>query len=341
MDSPNSLTERGSVSCGTKGGEELEAQVRSRASAAVGRASRALAWRRTLPYLLIAPALLGTIFVHVIPIVWGVFISFRNLDIYTIANWRAAPFVGLANYLEALDLSDPDGVLFLRSVANVLYYGVVTITIGYVIGLAVALLLNQRFYGRTIVRGLVLLPYIMPDSVAYSVWRFIFQARVGIVNSFLMSLGLIKEPLVWLVGTRTMFSVMVASIWKGWPFASLLLLAGLQSVPRELLECASIDGANWWQRFRYVTWPHILPVTKTLLLLNILWNFNAYNQFKVMLGDDPGIYAEVPSTFVVRQAFDNLRYGMGAAMSVVLVLMMTVVAIIYLRTLKPGTSVED
>lgn len=324
-----------------KGGMKMEAPVRSLAGAAVQRVSRALTRRRPLPYLLIAPALLGTLLVHVIPIIWGVFISFRDLDIYTIANWRGAPFVGLGNYLEALDLADPDGVLFMRSIANVVYYGAVTITLGYVIGLGVALLLNQRFYGRTLVRGLVLLPYIMPDSVAYSVWRFIFQARVGIVNSFLMSLGLIKEPLVWLVGTKTMFAVMVASIWKGWPFACLLLLAGLQSVPRELLECASIDGANWWQRFRYVTWPHILPVTKTLILLNILWNFNAYNQFKVMLGDDPGIYAEVPSTFVVRQAFDNLRYGLGASMSVVLVLMMTVVAVIYLKTLKPGRSVED
>ncbi|MGE5572583.1 MAG: carbohydrate ABC transporter permease [Bacteroidota bacterium] len=319
----------------------MEAPVRPVAGAAGRKKARARLWRRPLPYLLIAPALLGTLLVHVIPIIWGVFISFRDLDIYTIANWRAAPFVGLGNYLQALNLADPDGVLFMRSVANVAYYGLVTITIGYVIGLGVALLLNQRFYGRTLVRGLVLLPYILPDSVAYSVWRFIFQARVGIVNSFLLSLGLIKEPLVWLVGTRTMFAVMVASIWKGWPFACLLLLAGLQSVPRELLECAAIDGANWWQRFRYVTWPHILPVTKTLILLSILWNFNAYNQFKVMLGDDPGVYAEVPSTFVVRQAFDNLRYGLGASMSVVLVLMMTVVAVIYLKTLKPGKSVED
>lgn len=294
-----------------------------------------------MPYLLITPALVGTLFVHVIPIIWGVFISFRDLDIYTLANWRAAPFIGLRNYFEALNLADPDGLLFMRSVANIVYYSAITITVGYIIGLGVALLLNQRFFGRTLVRGLVLLPYIMPDSVAYSVWRFIFQARVGIVNSFLMTLGLIKEPLVWLVGTRTMFAVMVASIWKGWPFACLLLLAGLQSVPQELLECAEIDGANWWQRFRYVTWPHILPVTKTLILLSILWNFNAYNQFRVMLGDDPGIYAEVPSTFIVREAFDSLRYGLGASMSVVLVAMMTVVAVIYLRALKPGKSVED
>lgn len=312
------------------------------ARGAAGHASaRAAAHRRWLPYWLIVPAFIGTLFVHVIPILWGVFISFRNLDIYTLANWRAAKFVGPRNFLEALDLSDPDGVLFLRSIANIIYYSVVTIAAGYVIGLAVALLLNQRFYGRTFVRGVVLLPYIMPDSVAYSVWRFIFQARVGIVNRFLMSLGLIGEPLVWLVGTRTMFAVMVASIWKGWPFASLLLLAGLQSVPQELLESAAIDGANLWQRFRWVTWPHILPVTKTLLLLSIMWNFNAYNQFRVMLGDDPGVYAEVPSTFVYREAFKSLRYGLGAAMSVVLVVIMTVVALVYLRTQKPGQSAEE
>ncbi len=309
----------------------------------VGRrhAAGAAAYKRLLPYWLVLPAFVGTLFVHVIPIIWGVFISFRNLDIYTLANWRAAPFVGLGNFIEALDLSDPDGILFVRSVLNIVYYSVVTITLGYLIGLGVALLLNQQFFGRTLVRGVVLLPYIMPDSVAYSVWRFIFQARVGIVNRFLMSLGLIKEPLIWLVGTRTMFSVMVASIWKGWPFASLLLLAGLQTVPQELLECAAIDGANWWQRFRYVVWPHLLPVTKTLLLLSIMWNFNAFNQFRVMLGDDPGVYAEVPSTFVLREAFESLRYGLGAAMSVLLVVLMTVIALVYIRTQKPGQSVEE
>ncbi len=317
--------------------------VQARSADRSARLTRPQVWpgQRRLPYLLLVPALTGTMFVHVVPIIWGVFISLRNLDIYTLANWRAAPFIGLGNFIEALDLSDPDGMLFVRSVLNIAYYSAVTITVGYVIGLGVALLLNQRFYGRTLVRGLVLLPYIMPDSVAYSVWRFIFQARVGIVNGVLMSLGVIKEPLVWLVGTRTMFAVMVASIWKGWPFGCLLLLAGLQSVPQELLEAAEIDGANRWQRFWHVTWPHILPVTKTLILLSILWNFNAYNQFRVMLGEDPGVYAEVPSTFIVREAFKNLRYGLGAAMSVVLVCVMTIVAVVYLRTLKPGKSVED
>jgi len=276
------------------------------------------------------PAIFGMLFVHFIPILWGIYISFLDLDLYTIASPWTAPFVGFGNYVQIFTSGMDVGTKFIRSLWNVIFFGIITVPAGYIIGLAVALLLNQKFVGRNLVRGLVLLPYITPDSVCYNVWRFIFQARIGLVNKILMDLNLIKEPLIWLVGERGIYAVMVASIWKGWPFASLILLAGLQSIPHELYEAARIDGANKWQQFINITFPMLLPISGTLLLLSSIWNFHAFNQFYVMLSSDPGAGADVPSTLILREAFSNLHYGLGSAMSTVLmaiIMIMTVISI--------------
>ena len=292
--------------------------------------------KNRIAYYLIIPALICMILVHILPMVWGFIISFTGLDLYTISDWSKAPFVGIGNYLEGLNVNSPTGGRFVRSLWNITYYGITVISIGYFIGLGVALLLNQKFIGRTIVRGLILLPYIIPDSVAYSIWRFMFQSRIGIVNKYLMSWGIISEAKVWLVGDKSIYAVMAASIWKGWPFTCLILLAGLQTIPNELYDAAKIDGASTWQQFRCITFPLLMPITSVLILLSILWNFNAFNQFYVMLGKDPGIAAEVPSTLILRAAFDSFHYGIGAAMSVVLMAIMLIFTILYIKKIRPG-----
>ena len=294
--------------------------------------------KNVVSYYLLIPALICMALVHILPMLWGVTISFTGLDIYTVTDWAKAPFVGISNYLEGLDANSPIGGRFLRSLWNITYYGIMVILLGYLIGLGVALVLNQSFLGRTFVRGIVLLPYIIPDSVVYSVWRFMFQARIGIVNKYLLDLGWISEPKIWLVGDRAIYAVMVASIWKGWPFTCLILLAGLQSVPFELHDAAKIDGASVWQRFRFITFPLLMPVTTVLLLLSVLWNFNAFNQFYVLLGRDPGIAADVPSTLILREAFESFHYGIGSAMSVVLMSIMLVFTIFYVKKIRPGEA---
>jgi len=285
--------------------------------------------RKKLAYALILPAVLAMVFVHIIPMVWGFLISFRGLNITYIMNWTAAPFVGLENYIDGFSQVTTIGRRFVRSLINVGYFGFLTILIGYFLGLGVALLLNKRFPGRTFVRGLILLPYITPDTVVYNFWRFIFQARIGILNEMLKSLGIIEKNIVWLVGSRSLYAVAVAAIWKGWPFGALILLAGLQTIPQEIYEAAKIDGASGWQRFKYITFPYIKPVTKTFIIMNILWNFNAFNQFYVMLGSDPGLAAEVPSTLIMRQAFNHFEYGLGSALSMILFGIMILITAIY------------
>ncbi|MFO7312170.1 MAG: sugar ABC transporter permease [Bacillota bacterium] len=290
---------------------------------------------RTGPaYLFILPAVSAMLLVHYIPMAGGILVAFKDINLFTVSRWYDAPWVGFANFVQGLDPGGFLGGRFWRALWNVSFFGAVTITAGYVIGMAVALLLNREFPGRTLVRGIILLPYITPDSVAYSVWRFIFQARIGLVNMWLMKLGIIDEPVIWLVGSNAIYAVMLAAIWKGWPFAALVLQAGLQTIPRELYESAMIDGASRWQRFRYITLPMLAPVTRILILVSILWNYNAFNQFYVMLGKDPGPAADVPSTLILRETFNTFNFGVGSAMSVVLMGVMLVLTMVYLRALR-------
>lgn len=285
-------------------------------------------------YLLILPAVLAMLFVHYIPMINGAIVSFKEINLFTVSRWLDAPWIGFANFVEGFDPQGRLGARFWRSLWNVTFFGAVTITAGYVIGMAVALLLNRPFPGRNVVRALILLPYITPDSVAYSVWRFIFQARIGLVNKWLLALGIIDEPELWLVGSKSIYAVMVASIWKGWPFAALILQAGLQTIPRELHEAAMIDGASSWQRFSNVTLPLLAPVTRSLVLLSILWNYNAFNQFHVMLGRDPGVAADVPSTLILRESFTSFNFGVGSAMSLALMAIMLLFTVVYMRALR-------
>ncbi len=296
--------------------------------------------KNKLAYYLLIPALICMFVVHVIPMIWGVTISFLNLDIHTIIDWSKAHFIGLANYINGLNPITTIGERFLRSLLNVTYYAIVVISLGYLIGLGVALVLNRNFKGRTVVRGLILLPYIIPDSVAYSVWRFMFQSRIGIVNKYLLAWGLIQRPAVWLIGNKAIYAVMIASIWKGWPFTCLILLAGLQSIPNELYEAARIDGASVWRQFKSITFPLLMPVTSVLLLLSTIWTFFAFNQFYVMLGTDPGFQADVPTTLILREAFNSFHYGIGSAMSVILMGIMAVFAIFYIKSIRPGEEMS-
>ncbi|HLV09348.1 MAG TPA: sugar ABC transporter permease [Halanaerobiales bacterium] len=284
---------------------------------------------KSIAYLFILPAVLAMIFVHILPMIWGIMISFRDLNLYTIGDWTQARFVGFDNYIKAFQ----DATIASRywlSVKNIVFFSAVTIIIGTIIALGVALLLNRKFPGRTLIRGIILVPFITPDSVVFNFWRFIFQNRIGILNEMLLRMGAIGERVMWLVGDNAMWSVIIAAIWKGWPFGALVFLAGLQTIPDNLYDAAKIDGASHWQCFRYITWAYIRPVLATLTMMNILWNFNAYNQFRVLFGEIQSRGTEVPATLIMTQAFSHFKYGLGSALSVIWMLVLLSITILYL-----------
>ena len=160
----------------------------------VGEAGAVSRWSKRqhrTAYWMILPAVVAMMLVHYIPMMWGFYISLHDVNLFTMADWMHAPFVGLRNFVDAFNPSTTTGARALRALLNITLYSAVTVSAGYLIGLAVALLLNQQFWGRTFVRGLILLPYITPDSVAYKVWTFIFQSRIGILNRYLLQWGLV------------------------------------------------------------------------------------------------------------------------------------------------------
>lgn len=292
--------------------------------------------RKALPYLLIAPAVLFELVVHIIPMIIGAVISLFKLTKYYLRNWAGAPFAGIGNYVQGVDPSKPAGSAFWSSFGVTLLYTVIVVAVAWAIGTVAAICLNIEFRGRRWLRALFLLPYALPLYVGVIVWRFMFQ-KDGAINTFLAdNLHLLSDKPFWLVGSNAFWAMVVTSIWRWWPFAFLIVLAGLQNIPNELYEAASIDGASAWRRFRSITLPQLKSVNLVLVLVLFLWNFNDFNVPFVLFGKTPPESADVLSVFIYSNAFDNWNFGLGSAMSVVMLAALMIVAGIYMWVLRRG-----
>ncbi len=305
-----------------------------RRAAAKPRLSLADRWRRNrVAWTFVAPAVLFLVAVHVIPTIAGLYLSFLNLNTFTFAELFRAPWVGLGNYRDVLfDELNPLHAGFTNAVGNTVYYTAWTVGLTLAGGMAIALLLNRDFPFRRTVRTLMLAPWVIPSFVVAILWQFMWISDTGIVNTVLVDhLHLLDDKPVWLLGPHSMWAIVIPSIWRALPFTMLIFLAGLQAVPNELYEAASIDGANAWQRFRYVTLPLLKPLIAIQLLFGVIYSVYQFAIPYVMLGTNPGPYADLLMTLVVRQAFTNNLFGYGAAISTLLMFaMLGWVAIWYL-----------
>jgi len=168
---------------------------------------------------------------------------------------------------------------------NSLTWTILVVFFQFLLGLGSALLLNKSFVGRTLLRGIVILPWVMPGVIAGMVWRLIYDPQLGLLNHYLQTLGIINQPLTWLSSpTMALYAVIFAAIWKGFPFSTIMYLAGLQGVPPELYEAAEIDGANERKKLFHVTLPCIKPVIMVTLLLTFIWTFNYFELVYTMTG---------------------------------------------------------
>lgn len=286
--------------------------------------------RRVAPYLLILPAIVLELLIHIVPMLVGVWMSFVGLTQFFIANWRNAPFAGLGNYRIALDFSSPIGTELLHAFEVSAGYTVLVLAISWSFGMSGALVLHRRFRGRGLFRMLFLVPYAMPIYAGIMTWSFMFQRSNGLVNHVLQSLGLTDGNTFWLLGDQAFWSMLVVNIWRTWPFAFLMLLAGLQNIPDEVYDAASVDGASVWQQIRYVTMPALRQVNLVLVLMLFLWTFNDFNTPFVLFGAQPPSSADLVSIHIYGASFINWNFGLGSAMSVVLLLFLLVVTGAYL-----------
>ncbi|HYH87630.1 MAG TPA: sugar ABC transporter permease [Solirubrobacteraceae bacterium] len=304
-----------------------------------GRARPRRPWwsKRRLPYLLIAPAVAFELLIHVIPLLSGVGISFLGLTQFFIRNWSAAPFVGFGNYRHALDFGGPIGSGLIHSFGITAAFTVIVVSLSWGMGMLGAQLVNFEFRGQRWFRTLFLIPYAMPVYVAVIAWSFLLDRENGALNTLLGDLHLIgDEPPFWLIGTNAFWSIVMTTAWRLWPFAFLMILAGLQNIPNELYEAAEVDGASPWRRFRHITLPLLRPVTGVLLIILFLWTFNEFNTAYVLFGPAPPKSADLLSLHIYVNSFVNLNFGLGSAMSVLLLLFLLVVTMVYIRVFRVG-----
>lgn len=293
--------------------------------------------REVMPYLLIAPAVLCELLVHFVPMVAGVVMSFYSLTLFTLHHWSSAPFAGLGNFRIAVNFNGPIGSALLHSFEVTVPYTLLVVGISWVIGMVGATGLNTEFKGRSWLRSALLVPYALPVYVAIIVWSFMLQRDNGVINTLLVrDFHVLHNPPFWLLGTTAFWSMVAAAVWRWFPFAFLILLAALQSIPGDLYEASAVDGASGWQQFRSVTLPSVRGANLVLVLVMFLWNFNDFNTPYVLYGNAPPSSADLLSLHIYIVSFESWNFGLGSAMSVLLMLFLFIVSMVYLRVLRRG-----
>ncbi|MBC8161925.1 MAG: ABC transporter permease subunit [Roseiflexaceae bacterium] len=261
-------------------------------------------WRVALPFVL------PLVVIMVVLILWP-FINAILLSFTTRSITRTEQFVGLRNY--ALLLNDSD---FLGSVANTVRFTFFSVAIKLVVGLAIASLLNSRIPFRNVLTGIMLLPWIVPEVVTAMAWRSIYDPIFGGLNPILLRLGLIDRQVAWLAEpSLAMPSVIAVNIWKGIPFFTMLLLAGLKAIDNEQYEAAEVDGASGYDRFRHITLPGLRYVIAVTVLLSTITTFNTFGLVYLMTGGGPGGATRLYSILAYEKAIIGLRFGPGAAVA--------------------------
>ncbi len=268
-------------------------------------------------WLLVLPALLLLVLVFAYPIVRAFWLSLFAKNLGT----QLQPvYSGLDNYLRMAF----DG-RFWETLKNTTLFTAVSVFLELVLGMGIALVLNQSFWGRGVVRTIAILPWALPTALIALAWAWIFNDQYGVWNDILQHLGLIHTGINWLGEPRlAMMVVIAADVWKTTPFISILLLAGLQSISADLYEAHAIDGANPWQSFRSITLPLLMPQILIALLFRFAQAFGIFDLVAVMTGGGPAGATETVSLYIYATVMRYLDFGYGAALVVVTFLLLVI-----------------
>lgn len=287
---------------------------------------------RKLAYLLVAPSLVCIGFVSLYPLFTGIYLSFTN---YSLLHFNVVRFIGLSNYRNLI-LNDSEAWGYLLFT---LMFTFGTTIFSYLLGLFIAHLTNIDFVGRSVSRALILLPWVIPPVVAANSFHWMLNDQTGIVNETLSALHLIKSPILFLATQPMARATSIAfSVWKSFPFMALVLLAGLQSIPMELYESASIDGAGTFVSFFRITLPMLGPVTKTSTILMTIWTFTNFENVYLLTKGGPVHATEVLSIYSYNTAFFRGALGYASSITVVMLVFMLVGSQLYMRFLKSEIS---
>lgn len=311
--------------------------------------------KQRIAYFFIAPAVIATFLLVFYPLVNGIYLSFTNADRFNTAkvvggNYTpptydlqcnidarndelVPPMSCLRNYI---NIFEDDRYYFWQVFGQTVIWTVANIIPHIAIGLGLALLLNRNIRGRAIYRVILILPWAVPSYISAFVWKFIYNGEYGFLNNFLVSIGIEKIP--WFSDANwAMFAVVVANTWLAVPFNMVTMLGGLQSIPGDLYEAAEVDGANWLQKFTGITLPMLRPVMMTVVLLGVIWTFNSFNVIFLVSEGNPSRSTEILATWAWRLGRDQEQYGIAAAYSVIILVLLLTFSFIYIRALRrPG-----
>jgi multiple sugar transport system permease protein len=291
-------------------------------------------WAHRSDYLYILPAFVVMLIVIAYPIYYTLELSFFNTP--PSLQLRDKEFVGIDNY--ALILRSD---VFWRVTANTFIWTLASTVFAFILGLGSALALNQEFIGRGVLRAILIIPWVISAVAASYIWKWIYHSDFGLIGAVLVGLGLADRPpnLIDSVGT-VLPSLIVVNVWREFPFAMIMLTAGLQTVPDQLLRAAKVDGANAWQRFWHVTFPHLQGVSTVTILLLAVSNFNSFIIPWIMTGGGPSNASHIWITHIYELAFGRQRWGIASAYSVLLFLILMTLGYFYVRALSGSEKKE-
>jgi multiple sugar transport system permease protein len=278
------------------------------------------AWLLMLPLLAVMVAVIGW------PLADTIHLSFTDARLVG----TSGDFVGLANYQKALG-----GAPFRNALVTTAVFALISVGLEMVLGVLAALLLDQEFRGRTVLRALMILPWALPTIVNATLWRLIYNPEYGALNSLLMQLGIISDYRTWLgEPTSAMVSLIVADAWKNFPLVTLIGLAALQAVPKDIKAAAVVDGAGAWSRFKFVLWPYLAGPLMVALVLRTIEGFKVFDIIWVMTRGGPANSTRSLSILVYQEAFSFQRAGSGASLALIVTLIITVLATFYISAIR-------
>jgi multiple sugar transport system permease protein len=266
----------------------------------------------------VLPALIVLCMLIVYPVTYTGWLSVTN---------DQGQFTGLQNFADVLRPR-----VTMQALWNTLWWVSGSIVLQVVLGTAAAILLNQNFMGRALVRSLTLIPWLIPGIVAATTWAWMFHTEFGIINYMLTSTGALDEPVGWLTRGNTVMPAMIAiNVWKLFPFVAIMVLAGLQSIPNELYEAARMDGATYWEEVRHIMLPQIRPVVMAVTLLLVIWALNAITIIYAITRGGPANRTLITPIQIFRLAFENVEFNQAAALSVMFFAVVMLIVLAYLK----------
>ena len=281
-----------------------------------------------------APAVGAIVIVQIVPMLAAVVMSVLKLNQFTLRDWTHAPFAGPANYAVVLGSWNVISQALFRSFLVTAGYALVVVIATCLLGMLAAVFLADEMRGRRIFGSLFMLAFALPAFAAAILWTFMFQPT-GAVNVLLgRGLGVIPSDTFWFAGDQAFWAMCVNTLWRTWPFAFLMLLPAVQAIPTELIEAARVDGASRWREFRSITLPSVRRILLLIALIVSFWTFNDFTTPFIMFSTAAPTSADVLSLVIYRISFVNLNFGLGSALSLLMVLFLVGFSILYIRILR-------